>query len=318
MVVPKRWARDGQARTPGRLAVAGAAGLVGILLLGDCFYVVQPTELAAVRRFGVVQTAVPVGPGLHLKAPLVGAVDKLQVSLDTLHMDDMAVYTVDNQTVHVGISLSYRVPAAAVLHLLYGVGHSGNLDIQENIRPVIADRALRVFARHNTLNISAEREQIAGEVRREVADALGAMFGIEVVDLQIASIGYSEGFTDSVEAAMRSKNDAIAAQNQVARIRYEGEQRKVQAEAEAVAQVTAAQADKQATVLRAEAEAQAVALKGEAEARVIAQRAAAVGANPNLVAYTAAERWNGAFPTTMLGGTAPALPLLNLGASSQP
>ncbi len=152
---------------------------------------------------------------------------------------------------------------------------------------------------------------------RSILDALGAMFSIEVADLQFALIGDSDGFTASVETAVRSKNDVIAAQNQVARIRYEGEQRKVQAEAEAVAEVTRAQAEKQA-VLHAEVEAQAVALKGEAEARVIAQRAAAVALNLNLVAYTFADRWNGALPATVLGGSAGPVALLDLPRAARP
>lgn len=300
----------GRRRLPGvGLIGVALAGVVGLWLVSDCFYEVQPTELAAVRRFGVVLTRTPVGPGLHLKAPLIDTVDRLQVSVDTLSEPDMQVYTVDNQPVRVGITLTYRIPPDAVLQLLYGVGRAGDVDIQQNIRPVIADRTLRVFARHNTLRISAEREAIAGEVRNEIQQALTPIFGLEIADLQIASIRYSDSFMESVEAAVRSKNDALAAENTVARIRYEGEQRKVQAEAQAAAAVTAAEADKRAAVLRAEGEAEAIQLKGAAEAKVLAQRAAAIGAAPGLVAYTFADRWNGAFPSTMLSGNGGGSPL---------
>jgi len=300
-------------RTSRRALLAGAALLAGVFLLGDSFYTVQPTEMAGVRRLGTVLSALPVGPGLHFKVPFIDTADRLQVSLDTFQMPELTVYTIDNQTVHVSIAMSYRIPASAVLHLLYGVGQAGNAGIVENLRPVIADRALRVFARQNTLSIPAQREEIAGEIRREVAIAVGSLFGVEVADLQISAIRYSDAFTDSVEAAVRAKNDAIAAENQVARIRYEGEQRKVQAEADAAAQVTRAQAEKQAAILRAEGEAQATTLNGEAEARVIALRAAAIGAAPNLVAYTAAEHWNGQLPATVFGGQMGGLPLFDFG-----
>ena len=52
-----------------------AAAAVAGLLFGS-FYVVQPTEMAAVRRFGTVITTQPVGPGLHVKLPFVDTVDR--------------------------------------------------------------------------------------------------------------------------------------------------------------------------------------------------------------------------------------------------
>jgi modulator of FtsH protease HflC len=301
-----------------RGALLAGGGLIALALVArDAFFTVQPTEMAGVRRMGVVVTHTPLGPGLHTKLPLIETADRLQVSLDTFQLPDLAVYTVDNQPVHVGIAVTYRIPAAAVLHLLYDVGRPGDVDIAANMRPVIADRALRVFARRNTIGLSAQREEIAAEIRREVGTALGALFGVEVADLQITAIRYSDSFTSSVEAAMPAKNEAVAAENQVARIRYEGEQRKVKAEADAVAQVTQAEAERQAAIVRAEGEAQALTLKGDAEAHVVAARSAALGSNPSLVAYTEAERWNGQMPTTVLGGQMGALPVFDVGRAKE-
>ena len=270
----------------GRWVLLGGVALAAIWLVGSSYYVVQPTEMAGVRRFGVVTSPVPIGPGLHWKAP-VDRVDHLQVSLTQFQAGDLSVYTIDNQAVRIGIGLSYRVPADAVFRLLYGVGRSGNVDIDANLRPIVADRALRVFARRNTVNISAEREAIANEVRRSVQEAVSGAFGIEIVDLQLSRIEYSAAFTQSVEAAVRAKNDALQAENTVARVRYEGEQTKVSAEAQAVAAntraegearaaVTRARAEREATVLRAEGESQAIALNGQAQAAALEKIGAAV------------------------------------------
>jgi len=223
--------------------------------------------------------------------------------------------------VRIGIGLSYRVPPGAVFRLLYGVGRSGDVDIDANLRPIIADRALRVFARRNTVTISSERESIANEIRRSIQEAVEQSFGIEVVDLQLSRIEYSAAFTQSVEAAVRAKNDALQAENTVAKIRYEGEQAKVQAEAQAVAVTTRsegearaavvrARAEKEAAVLRAEGEAQATALLGQAQATAVQQVGAAVAANPRVVDYETTRRWDGKLPATMLGGGA--VPLLTL------
>ena len=60
--------------------------LTGLLWLS--LFVVEPTEMAGVRRFGEVTTREPYGPGLHLKLPLIDQVDHLQVSLDILQVQN--------------------------------------------------------------------------------------------------------------------------------------------------------------------------------------------------------------------------------------
>jgi regulator of protease activity HflC (stomatin/prohibitin superfamily) len=304
--------------------VGGAAIVVLVLsLLGGSFYTVQPTEMAGVRRLGTVVTDQPIGPGLHLKVPYIDTVDTIQTSLETFQLDNLTVYTIDNQAVSVGIGLSYRIPPAAVLKLLYGVGRSGDVDITENIRPVLADRVLRVFSTQNTVSISANREQIAAEIRKQVSEALSSIFGLEIADLQLSSIAYSGNFQASVEAAVQAKNDAIRAENTVSKVRYEGEQQKVQADAQAAVRIAQANGEAQATIaqarslreaaiLHAEGEAQATALTGDAQAKIIQEIGTAVASNPSVVSYETAHRWNGQMPATVLGGGTNPLTMLNL------
>ena len=297
-----------------RAIVAAVLGLVILTGLAEVFYTVQPTEMAGVRRLGTVVSKEPVGPGLHLKVPFLDTVDTIQTSLDTFQLANLTVYTVDNQAVTVGVGLSYRIPPSAVLHLLYGVGRSGNVDIVENIRPVLADRVLRVFSTQKPVGISANREQIAGAIRREVENALQSIFGIEIADLQLSSIDYSPSFKASVDAAVQAKNDAIRAENTVVKVRYEGEQQKVTADAlaavrvaqangEAQALVAQARSQREASILRAEGDAQAAVLLGDAQARVVQQLGGAVAANPSVVSYETAHRWNGQLPSTVFGGS---------------
>ncbi len=292
--------------------------LAGVSLWLSLF-VVEPTEMAGVRRFGEVTTREPYGPGIHLKLPLVDQVDHLQISLDILRVQDLTMYTVDNQWVKISVGLTYRIPPSAVFRLLYQVGRSGNFSIRENVEPIIADRAMRVFARRNTIKISEEREAIANEIRQAVASRLAELFGLEVVDLQIAKIEYSPTFVASVEAAVKAKNDAVAAENTVNRIRFEAEQVRVRAQGEADSVAIQAEGQKRASIIRAQGEAEAVRIIGEAQAASLQARGVAVAAYPAIVQLVAADRWNGVLPLTMLGehGTVPFL-ALNLPMAQAP
>lgn len=305
------------------LAVGGFAIVAIAALLLSSFYVVEPTEMAGVRRFGTVITDKPVGPGLHFKLPFVDVVDTIQTSLDTLNLSNLTVYTIDNQAVTVSLGVSYRIPATAVLKLLYQVGRTGDVDITENIRPILSDRVLRVFATQSTVSISANREQITAQITKNVTQALSSIFGLEITDLQLSAITYSPSFQASVEAAVQAKNDAIRAENTVTKVQYEGEQAKVQAAAQAAvriaqangdaeAAIAQARAQREASILQAEGTAQATMLTGEAQAKIIQQVGSAVAANPGVVAYETAHRWNGMMPATMLGSGSNPLTMLNL------
>jgi membrane protease subunit HflC len=296
-------------------ALYGALALIAILSSCSVYYVVEPTEMAGVRRFGTVETKQPVGPGLHFKLPLVDQVDTLQTSISKLAIKDLRVYTIDNQSMTLDLSLTYQIPANAVFHLLYDVGRSGNVDIWGIVEPLVADRAMRVFSRQNTVEISSKRQELALAISKDVSAVLKQTFGVDLIDMQIIGITYSPAFVESVEAAVRAKNLAIQAENNVNRVRFEAEQAKAKAEGEAAAAVTQATAEKQAAILRAEGQARATELNGEAQAHAVQLIGAAVAANPGVISYETTQRWNGSVPNTVMGTGGP-VPLLTLNQSS--
>jgi regulator of protease activity HflC (stomatin/prohibitin superfamily) len=303
--LPPRWISP-------RLAYLALLLLAAWIVGSGCYYVVQPNEMAGVRRLGTVVTAQPVPPGLHFKLPLIESVDKLSVSVDHFALDKFTVHTVDNQPVTITLGITYRVPPESVLHLLYQVGRAGNVDIDGNIRPIIADRAMRIFAQRNTINISDERTAIAGEIEKSVSEQLRRLFGLEIIDTQISNIEYASSFVDSINEAMKAKNEAVAAENQVARFKAEGEQKVVTAQAEAEAQVARAEASKKSAILAAEGEAEAIKVKGDAQAQAIRVKGEAIRDNPRLVDLTIAEHWSGTVPETVMGGGGTVAPFFEI------
>src|SRR3990172_1032806 len=81
------------------------------ILLSPPFTIVEPSEMAGIRRFGKVITKEPLEPGLHFKIPIIDKADTIQVSLSVLSVDNLTVYTIDNQWVKISIGLSYKVPS---------------------------------------------------------------------------------------------------------------------------------------------------------------------------------------------------------------
>jgi regulator of protease activity HflC (stomatin/prohibitin superfamily) len=282
------------------VAVGGVFGATFLLsTISSSYYVVDPNEVAYVTRAGNVISDSPVEPGLHFKIPYLDKVDNLMTSLTQLKIDPVDVKTLDNQSVRLGINVSYRIPGSAVRHLLYEVGRKGNVDIDSAMMNVVLDRSLRVFATHNTIKISEERDAITNAMKEQVSDKIREMFGVEIVDLQITHLEYSQQFQASVEAAVQAKNLAIQAENATRQIQAQAAQTKIKAEA-----------DSYAKKQEVDAEAYSIHENAKAEAFAITEKGAALAKNPNITAQTIAERWDGKLPTQMVpGGTVPFLKL---------
>jgi regulator of protease activity HflC (stomatin/prohibitin superfamily) len=247
---------DGEARSGfvPRGAAAIVLGIAVVIVLFSSWFVVPPANVAFTRWLGgTVMQREPLGPGLHLKVPFMESVDEMQVSQSVYALPPMEVYTNDNQSVDITVSLIYVVPAADVYHLLYEVGRTGNVDVDTTVLPVVRNDAQAVFARYNTLTISDSRTQIAAAMQAAIASDLLRLFGVQVVNVQLTGIQYSSAFTQSVEAAMTAKAAAVQAENQVLQKQYEGQQAVVLAEAQAKAKVAAAEGDAKAIALVSDA-----------------------------------------------------------------
>lgn len=274
-------ARFGFAPRPAAALVLGA--FVVLIVLFSSWFVVPPANVAFTRWLGgTVMQREPLGPGLHLKVPFMERVDEMQVSQSVYTLAPMEVYTNDNQSVSITVSLIYVVPARNVYHLLYEVGRTGNMDVDSTVLPVVRNDAQAVFARYNTLTISDKRVQIADAMQEAIANDLRRLFGIQILNVQLTGIRYSRAFTESVEAAMTAKAAAVRAENQVLQKQYEGQQAVVLAEAQAKAKIAAAEGD----------------------ARAIALVSEALRQNPAYIHWYQASRWDGVLPKYVSGKAA--------------
>lgn len=271
-----------------RSGLAVAAAIIVLILLSSSWFVVPPANVAFTRWLGgTVMQRQPLGPGMHLKMPFMEAVDQLQVSQSVYSLPPMDVYTNDNQSVSISVSVIYVVPPADAYHMLYDVGRTGAQDIDFTVLPVVRNDAQSVFARYNTLTISDKRAEIAGAMQAAISGDLQRLFGIQVINVQLTGIRYSNAFTQSVEAAMSAKAAAVRADNEVLQKQYEGQQVVVLAEAQAKAKIAAAQ--------------------GEAQA--IELVSTALRQNPAYIRWYEATRWNGVLPRYVAGKAA--LPMID-------
>ena len=131
-----------------------------------------------------------------------------------------------------------------------------------------------------------------------------ANYGIDIANVAIENIDFSDSFTDAIEAKQVATQELQRAQTQQ-------QQATLEAEAAAERQRIAAQAKADESKIAADAEAYAITAKAAAEAE--ANQKVAESLTDELIEYTQAQLWDGKLPATYVGSS-DSLPVLNIGA----
>ena len=266
------------------LVIAGVVGLIALVVIGGSFYTIDAGERGVILRNGkVVGTA---EPGLNFKLPIVDSVRDITVQTQARVYEKVMVYSKDQQTAELNISVNYRLPADQVQAIYTEYGGKDGVMTRLLDRQV-PEEVKNVFGRFNAVTAIQERERLSKEVQDAIQRATTNPVLI-VESVQIENIDFSEAYEQSIEQRMLAEVEVQKVQQNAAR-------EKVQAEI---------------AVIQAKAEADAVKLKGDAEAYAINARGRALAQNPNLVELVQAEKWKGVLPTTMVPGQT--VPFINV------
>jgi regulator of protease activity HflC (stomatin/prohibitin superfamily) len=275
-----------------------------LVVVNGSWYKVDQTERANIRRFGVAIYTKPVQPGLHFKIPFIDTVDRIQISLKTLHIPPFDVTTIDNQKITLDENFNYTISDDKVYHVMYEIGRAGNSDIDSQVVPVVKDRTGRIFSGQNMTTVNANRQSIQAEIEKAVSKSVEELFGIQPHSLQIAGITPSPAFMASNEEAVKAKNAAVAAENTKKTRQFEADQIVIKAKGDADSAIEAARGRSESTLLEAQANKTKQVLEGEGLEARLAAEIKPFGTPEKYVEYLKAKatlNWNGQQPQIVAG-----------------
>ena len=264
------------------------AGVFGLSLIFGSWYTVDQRERGVILRNGKLIGVAD--PGLGFKLPILDKVVIIKTESYLSRYEKLGVYSRDQQPAEVSISVRWRAIEKDVddLYTQYG-----NLQSMRDrvISPTVFEELRNVFGQYNAVTAIQDRTRLNTDVRNAVIAKAKGPFIIESV--QIENIDFSDAYEKSIEERM-------LAEVEVQKLRQNAEREKVNAE------ITVTQAKARADSVReaAIAEAEAIKLRGDAMAAAIEARGKALRDNSALVELTAAEKWDGKLPTTMVPGAA--------------
>ena len=282
-------------RNSRRLVIAGVVAVIAALLLFNAFFTVDQGYRGVHLRLGAVVGIAQ--PGLGVKIPFLDRVVMIRTQTNSKLYEQMETYSRDQQLAELRMSVTYRLVPELVDEVYAQYGSEDGL-VTRLIDRRVNELARTVFGQFNAVEAIQQR----GSLNQQIFDAVIAAVDkpmVVIESVQIEDIAFSTAYEQSVEARMM-------AEVEVERRSQELEQQRIQAQIV----VTQAQGDADARVAQATAQAEATRLAGDAEASAIRAKGEALRDNPELIALTTAENWNGVLPTTMVPGST--VPFLNM------
>ena len=263
---------------------AVVSGIATVAVLVSSFYTIDAGDRGVILRNGkVVGTA---DPGLSFKLPIIDSVKKISVQTHAQVYEKVLVYSRDQQTANLQVSVNYRLLPDEVEKIYTEFGSSEGL-ISRTLDRQVPEEVKNVFGRFNAVTAIQERERLGQEIMVAIKNAAASQM-MTIESVQVENIDFSNVYEQSIEQRM-------LAEVEVQKVQQNAQREKVQAEIK---------------VIQAKADADAVRLQGDAEASAINARGKALRDNPGLVDLVAAEKWDGKLPTTMVPGSS--VPFINV------
>ena len=257
-----------------RNAAIAASAILAVILLLSCFTIVPVGSTGVIKTLGRV-TDKTFGNGLHLKAPLIQSVVKVNNLIQIREIDADAV-SKDLQAVSARIAVNYKVTPAASVGIVRTIGASVYEDTI--LVPAVQECVKSVTAKYTAEGMITERGKVSAEIAKTLEDKVSA-YGIVVQEVNIVNFDFSEAFNKAIEEKQVAQQELI---------RVETEQKQLVVKAEAAAKA-------------AEAQARAILVQAEAQAEANAKLAASL--TSVLVEYEKIQKWDGVLPRVS-GGSA--------------
>jgi regulator of protease activity HflC (stomatin/prohibitin superfamily) len=250
----------------------GALILLFLVIAFLPFTIVSAGERGVVTRFGAVQRTLQ--PGFHFLTPFIENSTSIDVQTQKEQTDAEAASS-DLQSVRTTVAVNYNVDPEKVadLYTRISTDYKGRI-----IDPGIQEVVKAVTANYTAEELITKRADVTSEVQSQLATRLVSS-DIIVTGVSIVNFNFSDSFNQAIEAKVTAQQNALAAENKLAQVKFEAQQT-----------VTSAQAQAEAIKIQA----QAINSQGGAD----------------YVQLQAIKQWNGILPTSMIPSGA--VPFINL------
>lgn len=228
------------------------------------FKTVQNGQVAVVKHLG--QVVAVKEPGMHTDFWMTNSYVKLDTKVRQVDITT-ASYSNDKQTMDIGMTVQYQIKKDMAKEIVI---HYGTLEMLESrIQSVAIERTKAIMSSYTADSLIEQRSVISAAVADAVELALGESYYIDITNVALTNIDFSDAYEQAVEQKMVATQEVERAKAEAQKAEETAKGQLKVAEQEAKAKIEAAKADAEAKRLAAEAEANAIAIKSLEVARML-------------------------------------------------
>jgi membrane protease subunit HflC len=246
--------------------VVAVLAVAAVILLSSSLFTVYQTQQALVVRLGKPVHVVS-DPGLHVKAPFIDSVIKIDRRILDLEAPPQEIIASDQKRLVVDAFARYRILNPLQFYQTLGSQETANSQLSillnSGLRRVLGEASFIQVVRD-------ERAELMSRIQK-LMDQEARAYGIQVVDVRIRRADLPDQNSQAVYQRMQTER-----QRQAAEFRATGKQR---------AQEIRSKADREVTVMVAEAESHGQQLRGEGDAKRNQIFAEAFGKDPDFFSF---------------------------------
>lgn len=256
-----------------RIGLWATLALIGVVLVSAMAFVVDQRQYGVVYQLGEIKRVIK-EPGLKWKLPTpiqtVSYLDKRLLMLESKVTEPSL--TAEKQWVVIDWYVRWRITDPSTYIRNVGTTEAaGDMQLGRVVRSAFQEEVNRRTVREL---LSEKRESLMADVKEKVLETVTSgqrPWGIDIVDVRITRVDYSQAITESVFNRMRAERTRVANE-----LRSTG-----QAEGERIR----ADADRQRTVTLANAYRESQDIRGEGDAKAAGIFAQAYGRDPNFAQF---------------------------------
>lgn len=228
------------------------------------FKTVDNGEVAVVKNLGKVEDVRE--PGMHTDFWMTKSYVKLDTKVRQVDIVT-ASYSNDKQTMDISMTVQYQIKKDMAKEIVI---HYGTLDMLEaRIQSVAIERTKAIMSSYTADSLIEQRSVISAAVADAVEVALGEAYYIDITNVALTNIDFSDAYEAAVEQKMIATQEVERAKAEAQKAEETAKGQLKVAEQEAKAQIAKAEAEAKAKELAAQAEANAIAIKSLEVARML-------------------------------------------------
>lgn len=198
------------------------------LLIGICTFSVVPAGSTGV----LVTLGSPSNQGMragpHFKIPFAQKIVVIDNRVQRTDVNGSGASR-DLQTINTSVSVNYRVNPAQSAAIYKEVGTDWETVI---VRPAVQECMKAVQSQYTAEELITRRSEVGQAMQESIAEKVGR-YGLTVDNINILNMDFSEEFNAAIEAKQTAQQNALKAEQDLARIEVEAKQKIVTAQAEA-------------------------------------------------------------------------------------